>query len=204
MFHVKHDGWTGAASSLGIELTGLQVRQLERYEGLLRERALPLGMIAHADADRLWERHLLDSLRAATVIDPEDATAYDFGSGAGLPGIVLAVACPGLEVRLVESRRPRGAFLELVAEELSLPNARVLVQRVGSLSEPADLCLSRAFRDVRKAWADAEYLLVRGGRLVYFAGEGFDPASAPEGVPVDIRAFPSLARSGPLVIMTRQ
>lgn len=203
MFHVKHEGWTGPARSFGLRLTGKQEAQLERYESLLRERALPLGMVATADAERLRDRHLLDSLRAGILVGPKDTTAYDIGSGAGLPGLVVAIACPWLEVRLVEPRRSRGAFLELATAEIGLANVRVLVQRAERLNDPVDLCFARAFGDVGKAWTAAERLLVPGGRLIYFAGATFDVGSVPEGVRIDIQTFPSLARSGPLVIMTR-
>jgi len=204
MFHVKHEGWTDLAGSIGLELTGDQEAQLERYRDLLEDRAIPLGMVAADDAGRLRERHLLDSLRAAPLVQATDTTAYDLGSGAGLPGIPIAIARPSLQIGLVEPRRARAAFLELVARELSLGNVRVLIQPAAELRERVGLCFARAFGDARKAWSAAEPRLAAGGRLLYFAGERFDPASCPEGISVDIRTFPSLARSGPLVIMTRQ
>lgn len=201
---MKHEGWTDLAGSLGISLTNEQEAQLERYEQLLRDRALAAGMVASNDAARLRERHLLDSLRAATLVRAEDATAYDLGSGAGLPGIVVAIACPELVVRLVEPRRSRAAFLELAVDEISLGNVRVLIDRAEDLEDRAEVCFCRAFGDIRKAWTAAERLLTPGGRLVYFAGSGFDATSAPAGVTLEIQTFPSLARAGSLVIMTRQ
>ena len=204
MFHVKHEGWSASAHSLGISLTDPQVRQLERYGSLLEDRALPRGLIAVSDAGRLSERHLVDSLRAATLVRPTDATAYDLGSGAGLPGIVVAIACPWLSIGLVESKTGRIAFLELAVRDIPVENAHVLAGRAEDLQEPVDLCFARAFGDVAKSWATAFRSLVPGGRLVYFAGEGFDPSSVPNDASVAIRSFPSLARSGPLVIMTRQ
>jgi 16S rRNA (guanine527-N7)-methyltransferase len=189
---------------LGVHLDGGRAAQLDVFEELLRDRAVPLGMVAASDAGRLRERHLVDCLRAATAVDAEDRRAYDLGSGAGLPGVVVAIACPGLEVVLVEPKGARAAFLELVVERLALFNARVFASGAESLEAPVDVCFSRAFSDARSAWSTAERLLRPTGRLVYFAGASFAQSELPAGVRADIRTAPSLARSGPLVIMTRQ
>lgn len=203
MFHVKHEGWD-LARALDLELAPQQVDQLESFEGLILERAIPLGMVATADAGRLRERHLLDSLRAASVVLGTDRTAYDFGSGAGLPGVVLAIACPHLQMTLVESRRPRAAFLQLVVDRLGLANTAVSNERVETLSEKVDVCFSRAFARVGVAWRAADRLLVPSGRLVYFAGERFDRSELPEEAVSTLVTTSALARSGPLVIMSRQ
>jgi 16S rRNA (guanine527-N7)-methyltransferase len=114
MFHVKHEGLTSAAAAIGVELTPDQTARLGSYEQLLADRAVAQGMIGDADLPRLRERHVLDCLRAAAVVVDSDRSAVDLGSGAGLPGIVVAIACPALAVTLAESRRGRAAFLELV------------------------------------------------------------------------------------------
>jgi 16S rRNA (guanine527-N7)-methyltransferase len=189
---------------LNLELAPRQSEQLEAFEVLIRERALPLGMVAIADEARLRERHVLDSLRAATVVSATDRTAYDLGSGAGLPGAVVAIACPDLQMTLVESRRPRAAFLQLVVDRLGLTNTVVSNERVESLHEPVDLCFSRAFARVGIAWRAADRLLVPGGRLIYFAGERFDLSELPDDAVSTLVTTSALARSGPLVIMSRQ
>src|SRR5207244_13100906 len=93
-------------------------------------RVVDLGAVAEADRDTMWERHVLDSLRAAPIFEPLDESAYDLGSGAGLPGIPLAIARPDMHFSLVESRWRRVAWLELVTEELSLSNVQVLARRL--------------------------------------------------------------------------
>jgi 16S rRNA (guanine527-N7)-methyltransferase len=203
VFHVKHEGWD-SAKALGLELTPDQLTKLEAFESLVRERAVPLGMVATADTPRLRERHIVDSLRAATVVSATDRTAYDLGSGAGLPGVVVAIACPDLAMTLVESRRPRAAFLQLVLDRLELANGAVSNVRVETLDGPVDLCFSRAFARVGVAWGAADRLLAPGGRLVYFAGERFDPSELPEDAASTLVTTSALARSGPLVIMSRQ
>jgi 16S rRNA (guanine527-N7)-methyltransferase len=201
VFHVKHEGWDLVGD---LELAPQQLGQLEAFEALIRERAIPLGMVATADEVRLRERHIQDSLRAATVVSATDRTAYDFGSGAGLPGVVVAIACPDLRMMLVESRRPRAAFLQLVVDRLGLTHTLVSNERVEKLREPVDLCFSRAFARVGVAWGAADRLLLPGGRLVYFAGERFDRAELPEDAVSTLVTTSALARSGPLVIMSQQ
>ena len=201
---MKHEGWDEITEALGLSFGPDKVGQLESFESLVRAHAIPLGMVATADEGRLRERHIQDCLRAAAVVRGADVTSYDLGSGAGLPGLVVAIACPSLQVTLVESRRPRAAFLQLAVERLGLANARVASVRVDTLTEPADLCFSRAFTRVAKAWKAAEPLLVPNGRLVYFAGERFDPADLPKGIASTMVTTSALARSGPLVIMSRQ
>jgi 16S rRNA (guanine527-N7)-methyltransferase len=203
VFHVKHEGWD-IVGALNLVLAPEQLGKLEAFEALIRDRAIPLGMVATADEGRLRERHIHDSLRAAPVVSPADRTAYDLGSGAGLPGVVVAIACPDLRMTLVESRRPRAAFLQLVVDRLGLANTVVSSERVEALTEPVDLCCSRAFARVGVAWRAADRLLLPGGRLIYFAGERFDPAELPADAASTLVTTSALARSGPLVIMSRQ
>jgi 16S rRNA (guanine527-N7)-methyltransferase len=194
-----------AAADLGVALSPEQEGQLLAYEELLREKAATLGMISRGDLPRLRERHILDSLRGSLAVDDADRAAADLGSGAGLPGIVVAIARPELTVTLAETRQQRIAFLELVAATLGLVNVRVHGARAELLSGAMDLCFARAFKDAATSWKVAETLLVPGGRLAYFAGAAFQPArDLPPTVPWSIAPTSSLARSGPLVIMTRQ
>jgi len=194
MFHVKHEGLGSRTQNL-----------LESYVELLRSKAVPIGAVASGDRDRLWERHIKDCLRAAEVVASEDREAIDLGSGAGLPGVVVAVARPGLRVRLVEAKRRRVAFLELVVDRLGLANVIVVPGRAEAVDEPADLCFARAFADRTASWAAAERLLKPGGRLVYFAGERFEPArDVPAGAAARVVGDRPLESLGPLVIMTQQ
>src|SRR5688572_2485564 len=109
MFHVKHEVWAECAAAVGVELTPEMVSRLESFGTLVRGHGAALGLVGTADLPRLRERHLSDCLRAVAAVRKTDRTAYDLGSGAGLPGIVVGIACPLLEVTLIESRRRRGA-----------------------------------------------------------------------------------------------
>ena len=209
LFHVKHppdDRATlrAASRALGVFLSPDQADRLVAYERLLLTRGIPLGLVAASDAPRLRERHVLDCLRVAAIVGSA-TSAYDLGSGAGLPGLVVAVAVPHLRVGLVESRHRRVAFLELATRELGVSNAEVLVGRVESLTEPVDLCFARAFAPVAEAWAAARRLLRPDGRLVYFSGTEQARRRLPADARlVEVRETSVLESAGPLVIMARQ
>jgi 16S rRNA (guanine527-N7)-methyltransferase len=204
VFHVKHEGWEEWAAALDVNIPSGAAPRLDRYEDLLIERGAPMGIVAPGDLPRLRERHILDSLRAAPLVGPA-RTAYDLGSGGGLPGVVVAIACPELKLTLVDVRRNRAAFLEMVVADLALEHVSVYSRRAETLRGKVDLCLARAFKPARVAWATAGSLLEPGGRLIYWAGETFDPAvDLPKGVEVALFRHPALARSGPLAIMSRQ
>jgi 16S rRNA (guanine527-N7)-methyltransferase len=209
VFHVKRseEGLAIAARSVGIPLVDDQASSLLEFETLIRDRAVDLGMVARSDSARIRERHILDSLRAAAVTLESDRDALDIGTGAGLPGIPVAIARPGLTVRLVEPRRTRIAFLELALERARIENAVILPASIESVDVDVDLCLVRAFAPLERAWAAARPRLRPGGRLVYFAGAGFEPPDRPEGCS-SIAVVPPPRGSriesfGPLVIMSR-
>ena len=203
MFHVKHEGWE-AVGSLDVTLDGAAIDRLESYERLLHERAIPMGMVARADAFRIRERHLLDCLRAAPLL-PSAGSVCDLGSGAGLPGLVLAIARPGLRFVLVEVRRNRATFLRDSVEALGLEHVEVFPRRLETLRGRFDVCTARAFADPRRAWEASQRSLQPAGRLIYWAGLSFDVATdVPDGVRAVLFTTPALARSGPLAIMTRQ
>ncbi|MGH2529184.1 MAG: 16S rRNA (guanine(527)-N(7))-methyltransferase RsmG [Actinomycetota bacterium] len=194
------------ATELGIDLDGDQVEALLSFEILLIDRAIPLGLVARGDRPTVRERHILDSLRGVLALEPADTDALDLGSGAGLPGIVVAIARPSLRVGLVEVRRRRAAFLELAVERLGLPNVAVLARPAGQLDRVVDVCFARALAGLSKTWEIARRLLRPDGRLVYFGGEGFREADQmpPDASSLRLLRTPALASSGPVVIMTRQ
>jgi 16S rRNA (guanine527-N7)-methyltransferase len=201
---------------IGVSLGSDSGEALVRFEELLRARAIPGGLIASGDAARLRTRHLLDSLRAAAVVEPGDRSAFDLGSGAGLPGIPVAIACPQLRIWLVEPKRLRVGFLELVVHELGIGNVGVVGRRVEELAgqEPGDLCFARGFAPLERSWRVATHVLRPGGRLVFFAGARAPKPKPPPGATLsDVRPPPALEipgeprgleRAGPLVIMSRQ
>jgi 16S rRNA G527 N7-methylase RsmG len=113
---------------------------------------------------------------------------------------------PELDVALVESRANRASFLSLVARRLGRPNLSVLAERIERLTEPVDVCFARALAPVARCWELALPLLGPGGRLVYFAGSGFDRddlRGLAGAARVELREPVAIASGGPLVIMSR-
>lgn len=104
----------------------------ERYAGWLAEAGTVRGLIGPREVPRLWERHLLNCAVLGDAI-PEAATVADIGSGAGLPGLVLAIARPDLSVSLVEPLLRRTTFLSEVVADLGLDNVEVVRGRADAL-----------------------------------------------------------------------
>jgi 16S rRNA (guanine527-N7)-methyltransferase len=101
---------------------------LERYAGLLASEGVVRGLIGPREVPRLWDRHLLNCALLAPLV-PHEARVVDIGSGAGLPGLVLAIARPDLAVSLIEPMARRVAFLEEACTDLGLGGVEVVRSR---------------------------------------------------------------------------
>jgi 16S rRNA (guanine527-N7)-methyltransferase len=202
---------------IGLELPDAAVGLLGRFADLLLARAVPLGMIGRDDAGRIVPRHVIDSLRPTRLIGARGGLdVVDVGSGAGLPGIPLAIALPEARFVLAEPRAKRAAFLELAVEQLGLANVRVRPSRAETLQGGRfTSATARAFATLDSTWSVVNPLLGPGGILVAFAGaRERPPADLPgaEGIevvrdPLDPAESPSsrahlLATDGSLVIIT--
>nr|WP_232805638.1 16S rRNA (guanine(527)-N(7))-methyltransferase RsmG [Glycomyces xiaoerkulensis] len=122
-----------------------RIDRAEDYVGLLRTAGIERGLIGPREVPRLWGRHVLNSAVVGELIEPE-ADVVDVGSGAGLPGIPLALARPDLWVTLVEPMQRRVTFLEEVVALLGIDNVEVLRARAEEVSPlgKADAVVSRA------------------------------------------------------------
>jgi 16S rRNA (guanine527-N7)-methyltransferase len=160
-------------------------------------------MVAASDAGQLRTRHILDSLRAVPHISAEERVV-DLGSGAGLPGLPVAVARPDLDITLAEPRQARVAFLELAVERLRLPNVQVFPRSAEELPSGFDVCLARGFGDALSTWPIARDLLHPLGDLIYWAGKTFRVDDQPPDARVRAVGDATLESGGPIVIMTRQ
>lgn len=103
---------------------------LERYADMLREESSRQNLVAAATLPHIWHRHFADSAQLLEHVPRETSPWLDLGSGAGLPGVVLALLQPVACIVMVESRRKRIDWLHHVASELSLPNMRVEGRRL--------------------------------------------------------------------------
>ena len=105
----------------------------ERYVDLLATAGVERGLIGPREAPRLWERHVLNCLALSSAV-PAGASVVDLGSGAGLPGLVLAIGRPDLHLTLVEPLLRRATFLEEAVAALELTEVTVLRDRAEALA----------------------------------------------------------------------
>ena len=148
-----------------------------RYAELLTTDGVVRGLIGPREAPRVWERHLLNCAAAVELIPP-DARVVDVGSGAGLPGIVLAMARPDISVILVESLARRTAFLSEVVATLELASTTVVRARAEECGtgrrwqfDPADVVTARAVAPLDRLAAWCIPLAAEGGRVLALKGE---------------------------------
>lgn len=156
----------------------------EAYAASLATDGVVRGLIGPREAPRLWERHLLNCAVLAEVI-PEGAEVCDVGSGAGLPGLVLAIARPDLNVTLVEPLLRRTTYLTEVTEQLDLVNVEVVRGRADELhgKRRFDVVTSRAVAPLERLLVWSMPLVAPEGRLVAMKGSSIaDEIAAADGV----------------------
>lgn len=144
-----------------------------RYAELLATDGVTRGLIGPRETERLWERHLLNCAVVAELL-PERGSLVDIGSGAGLPGVVLALLRPSLEVTLLEPLLRRSVFLEECVAELGLANTTVLRARAEEKAAArikADVATARAVAPLGRLAGWAAPLLRPGGQLIAIKGQ---------------------------------
>ncbi|BBZ02077.1 ribosomal RNA small subunit methyltransferase G [Mycolicibacterium chitae] len=171
---MKHDG-VSAVPPAAREVFGERLGTAQRYAEFLATAGVERGLIGPRETDRLWERHVLNSAAIAELI-PEGQRVVDVGSGAGLPGVPLAIARPDLAVVLVEPLLRRAAFLNEVVDELRLENVTVVRGRAEEKSVVAehgraDIVTSRAVAALDKLSKWSLPLLRVGGTMLALKGE---------------------------------
>jgi len=147
----------------------------ERYAAVLADDGVVRGLIGPREAPRLWERHLLNCAVLAQAL-PQGGTVCDIGSGAGLPGLVLAIARPDLRVTLVEPLLRRTTFLQEVVADLSLPTVEVVRGRAEELhgKRRFDVVTSRAVAPLGRLLSWSMPLVAPEGALVAMKGSSID------------------------------
>ncbi|RCK70483.1 16S rRNA (guanine(527)-N(7))-methyltransferase RsmG [Desertihabitans brevis] len=154
---------------------GDRIESTRQYVDMLSSRGIEWGLLGPREAGRLWSRHVLNSAAAGGVM-PEGAHVVDVGSGAGLPGVPLALARPDLGVTLLEPLLRRAEFLELAIDELGLEErVRVVRARAEDHEDVYDVVTARAVGALSKLVPWCEPLLDDGGEMLLLKG-----ASAPE------------------------
>jgi 16S rRNA (guanine527-N7)-methyltransferase len=138
------------AEVVGHDVSRETLELLRRYEELLRAESGQQNLVSSSTLDSLWDRHILDSAQLVKFAPATDSSWVDIGSGAGLPGIVIAILVSG-PVLLVEPRRLRAEFLERVAAELGLGSRVVVAQtKVEKVTGTFDVITARAVAELDK------------------------------------------------------
>lgn len=173
MFHVKHEPSGPPAPVVAAEVFGVALAAAQTYADLLATEGVARGLIGPREVDRLWERHLLNC--AAVSVAVPDGRVLDVGSGAGLPGVPLALVRPELHITLVEPLLRRATFLGEVCEILGLTGVDVVRARAEQLPRrEADVVVARAVAPLDRLAAWTLPLLRPGGRLVAMKGRAAD------------------------------
>jgi 16S rRNA (guanine527-N7)-methyltransferase len=154
------------------ELFGDELPVVERYAALLAGAGVERGLVGPREADRLWERHLLNCAVVGEIIAPE-AAVVDVGSGAGLPGVVLGIIRPDLSITLLEPLLRRVAFLSECVAELGLEHLDVRRARAEEVAGEfaADVVTARAVAPLDRLLGWGLPLLRPGGELLAMKGE---------------------------------
>ena len=180
---------------LQLDLNDHQVGQLLDYLDLIAKWTKVYNLTAVRDPAEMMTHHLLDSLAAITPLRrhllqaglAQGASLLDVGSGAGLPGVVIAVCCPAVAVTCVDTVAKKAAFIKQAALALKLPNLTGLHARVETIAQPFDVICSRAFASLADftQWS-AEALAPHG---VWMAMKGKHPADEIAALPATVEVF---------------
>jgi len=178
-----------SSAQAGAAIFGDALPQAGKYAELLAGIGVERGLIGPAEADRVWERHLLNCAAIAHLL-PARCSLVDVGSGGGLPGIVLAMLLPHARVTLLEPLARRIEFLNEVVAELGLMNADVVRARAEDLAGQmsADVATARAVAPLDKLAVLTVGLVRPGGRVLAIKGSGAEAELT--------KARPVLARLG--------
>jgi len=149
-----------------------QEEQIQAYAEFLATAGIERGLIGPREGERIWDRHIFNCLPITQLL-PEGATLFDIGSGAGLPGIVIALARPDLKVTLIEPLERRVEFLkEAVAASPNLPfPIEVLRGRAQDIKKSADFVTARAVAPLEKLKKMSWHMVKTGGSLLAMKGE---------------------------------
>ncbi|MEM1353627.1 MAG: 16S rRNA (guanine(527)-N(7))-methyltransferase RsmG [Planctomycetota bacterium] len=165
-------------STLEIELTPEQFDQLARYLALVMEANQRMNLTAIREADAAWRRLIVDSLTVLPGLDmlEQGEQVIDIGSGAGLPGVPLAIARPGLGFTMLEATGKKAAFIQSCIDELGLANAVVTQARAETIGQDPQFreqCAAAVSRAVGPMSMVLEYslpLVQVGGRVLAMKG----------------------------------
>lgn len=168
---MKQEGRAGFLEATGVSRETLD--RLQTYADLLLTWNKTINLVGKSTTDDVWTRHLLDSAQLFPLIPKDAETVLDMGSGAGFPGLVLAImGAP--HVHLAESDQRKCAFLREAAR-LTGTSVKILAQRLESIPAfPADVITARALAPVEQLLGWGEVFLRPGGRYLFLKGQNVE------------------------------
>jgi len=184
-------GLRSGAKDLGLGLSDEQIQRLLDYVALIQKWNKVYNLTALRDPADMLTHHLLDSLTAIAPLhrhtQGQAIRVLDVGSGGGLPGVVLAICMPELQVNCVDTVAKKAAFVQQVAASLKLPHLRGIHARVESLTDPYQVICSRAFASLPDfvTWSRAAL----DGEGVWMAMKGKHPQDEIDALPADVKVF---------------
>ncbi|OSZ63379.1 16S rRNA (guanine(527)-N(7))-methyltransferase RsmG [Hydrogenophaga sp. IBVHS2] len=180
---------------LGLQLSDAQIDQLLAYQDLIAKWNKVYNLTSVRDPAEMLTHHLLDSLAAIPPLlrqtQGRAVRLLDVGSGGGLPGVVIAITCPHIEVHCVDTVLKKATFIQQVAASLRLPNLRGIHARVESLRADQgggyDVVCSRAFASLVDFTTWSRSALKPDG--VWMALKGKHPADELAALPASVAVF---------------
>ena len=183
-------------SDLSLSLNASQKVQLLAYLALIQKWTQVYNLTSVRDPAEMLTHHLLDSLAVVNPLLCQLETLQlqrtglrllDVGSGAGLPGIVIAICCPDIMVHCVDTVAKKAAFIQQVAVNLKLPNLRGIHARVEKLTDTYDVVSSRAFASLENFTQWSQQVLADQG--VWMAMKGKHPVDEIAALPSSVKVF---------------
>ena len=168
--NVASMGETDPIKDLGLDLGSEQKAKLLDFSKALLQWNKRINLISKSDESRLFPRHIVDSLSATSFLVGN--TIVDIGSGAGLPGLPLAIACPQKKFTLYERMKKRAHFMQFVIANLGIENAKVIqapFEEIVSKGESFNCVVSRGVKGAEALWPIVESAISRTGRLIVYA-----------------------------------
>lgn len=184
------DTLRAGAAALGVTLSDRQAEQLLAYGTLMLKWNKVYNLTAVRDPAGVMTHHLLDSLAVIAPLQrqyPKQGRLLDVGSGAGLPGVIIAIMRPDIDVSCLDAVAKKAAFVQQVAVELELPNLRGLHARVELLEGNYNVISSRAFASLPDFFNGSKHLLAADG--VWLAMKGKMPGDELTVLPSEVAVF---------------
>jgi 16S rRNA (guanine527-N7)-methyltransferase len=188
--HPLQAGLQRGLAQLDLALTEEQVQQLLAYLDLIQKWTKVYNLTAVRDPQEMLTHHLLDSLAVIAPLRRQTAGSIrllDVGSGAGLPGAVIAICCPDITVHCVDTVAKKAAFIQQVAVSLKLPNLRGIHARVENLTDKYQVVSSRAFASLVDFTTWSVGALAEQG--IWMGMKGKHPADEMAALPASVSVF---------------